>query len=325
MTQNTELLQWKKDILPIFPPHMAAALEKMETAPAGALEEIRVRVEQPLALSIGGENFFFSAAGKVLNGITGAYISTVQDCQEILVRASRHSVYSLEEEMRRGFITLKGGYRMGIGGKTVLDKGRVRLISPCTFFNIRIARQFIGCAKALFPRIANRQKIFHTLLVSPPQMGKTTMLRDIARALADGETPAGPQKVAIIDERSEIAGCYNGIAQNNVGSQTDVLDGCPKAEGIMMALRGLSPRVIVTDEIGRKEDVDAVTEAANAGVAVITSAHGSSLEELQRRPGMAALLKTGAFERIVLLGGGRPGRIAGVYDGAFRPLGERKE
>ena len=129
-------------------------------------------------------------------------------------------------------------------------------------------------------------RVYHTLVISPPQAGKTTLLRDLARLISEGAGILGQagKKVGIVDERSEIAGCFQGVPQLDIGTRTDVLDACPKAEGIMLMLRSLSPQVIVTDELGRAEDVQAIAEAVSAGVSVITSVHGSSLEEICQRP-----------------------------------------
>ncbi|MGE5577000.1 MAG: stage III sporulation protein AA, partial [Syntrophothermus sp.] len=148
-----------------------------------------------------------------------------------------------------------------------------------------------------------RPAILSTLIISPPQCGKTTLLRDLARQISDGAPAIGliGRKVGIVDERSEIAGCYHGVPQNDVGLRTDVLDTCPKAEGIMLLLRSMSPEVVVTDEIGGEEDVEAVEEACHAGVAVIATAHGHDLAELLRRPGTGRLIREGHFQRAVVL------------------------
>ena len=318
--QQTDRKQWLYDLNSVFPPAVGKALQGMEPALQEQIEEIRLRGNRPLALYARGENLFLSETGKVVPEPEQAYVVTEADCREFLLKASRHSVYMLEEEMRRGFITLKGGYRVGIGGKAVLERGSVRLLSPCTGFNIRIARQIFGAADRILPQIISGGRVLHTLVVSPPQKGKTTMLRDLARQLSNRRKG---YKVVIVDERSEIAGCYNGIPQNDVGYQTDVLDGCPKAEGMMMALRGLSPQVIITDELGRAEDAAAVLEAVNGGVSVIASAHAAKAEELLRRPGIGELMRTRAFERVVVLGGEEPGRITGLLDGELREVGRR--
>ncbi|MDP3486426.1 MAG: ATPase, T2SS/T4P/T4SS family, partial [Bacillota bacterium] len=157
-----------------------------------------------------------------------------------------------------------------------------------------------------------------TLVISPPQAGKTTLLRDIARQLSDKG-----QRVCIVDERSEIAGCYNGCPQLDVGLRTDVMDGCPKAEGMLMALRALSPDVIITDEIGRAEDAAAIEEALNSGVRVIASAHGSTYEEVAARPNLSTLLQRGLFQRVVILSNRRgPGTIEYIGP-VFRQKGEQ--
>jgi stage III sporulation protein AA len=297
--EKTHPLKWMNEILSIFPPSIAAALKSMDYKYQSTLEEIRIRENAPLFICAMGKNLPLSADGSV--GRSNAYIVSTSDCRELLMKLSGYSIYALQEEMKRGFITLKGGYRVGLAGKTVLSGGEVKLISPVSCFNIRISREIPGCSAKLLPYITQHKRPLNTLIVSSPQMGKTTMLRDIARHFSNLGCNEGGYKVVIVDERSELAGCCEGVAQNDVGKQTDVLDGCPKALGIMMALRGLSPQVIVTDEIGSGEDTQAIMEAVNCGVTVIASAHAGSIEELKRRTGTLPLIQNGVFERIVML------------------------
>ena len=219
-----------------------------------------------------------------------------------------HAAHARQEELRQGFVTLEGGFRAGLCGRAVVKEGRLFSLQDIAFVSIRIARDVPGAAAGLMPWIWQEDGPVSALIVSPPGLGKTTMLRDAAVSLSRRGLP-----VVVVDERSELAACVNGVPALDVGPNTDVLDGCPKAEGMRLALRGMSPKVIVTDEIGSEADTDAVLDAARCGVAVLTSAHGRSFTEMEGRPVLTKLLKARAFERIAVLDG--RGRI-GVVHGA---------
>jgi stage III sporulation protein AA len=316
---------WKHDLLPVLPDRLSGILRTLDDELCTRLEEIRIRVNQPLCISTGSANHFLNAAGSAC-ACRDAYRVSQTEAKELLLRLSQSSIYAYEEELRRGYITIKGGYRVGIAGKAVLQGGAVRLVHPCTSFNIRISREVIGAADKVMPYIMEGKYPLHTLIISPPQAGKTTLLRDIARQLSEGAGAFGCLKVVVIDERSEIAGCHNGVPQNRIGHMSDVLDGCPKAEGMMMALRGLSPQVIVTDEIGREEDIDAIMEASYGGVCVIASVHARDYEELKSRPVMNRMIKNRVSERYILLSArDGAGTLESVADKDFHILHKRKE
>jgi stage III sporulation protein AA len=263
-----------------------------------------------------GKSYCLSPDGALLPSLEGAYNVTHQDTQSILQRISNYSIYAVEEELRNGYITLRGGYRVGIAGKVVLDGGRVKTLKYINSFNIRISREIIGVSNKVIRYIVSGAEVYHTLILSPPQMGKTTLIRDIARQLSDGFPGFTGIKVGIVDERSEIAGCFQGIPQNNVGLQTDVLDACPKATGIMMLIRSMSPVVIITDEIGRVEDVEAIEEALNAGIRIITTAHSSDIRDAHCRPIVSKILGKKIFQRIIVLGHSLGvGTVEKIYDG----------
>ncbi len=259
-----------------------------------------------------------------------AYLVTHDDMLKMLNLISNHSIYRLEEELKRGYITINGGHRIGISGKVLLEQGEVKSIKDISSYNIRIAKQKIGAAdKVLSFLLSDREERVHnTLIISPPQCGKTTLLRDIARQLSAGlpKHHFSSKKVGIVDERSEIAGCVFGVPQNEVGPRTDVLDACPKAEGMMMMIRSMSPEVLIVDEVGRQEDTFAIVEARNAGVSVIVTAHGSNMADISKRPSISSLIQQGIFTRYVILSRTRGvGTIEKILDEDFNPITKVKQ
>lgn len=178
-----------------------------------------------------------------------------------------------------------------------MKDGKVHLIKYVSSLNIRRSRQIIGVSGKIINSVCDEKRriIRNTLIISPPKCGKTTILRDLARNLS-----GRGYRVGICDERSEIAGCYNGKSSFDLGSRTDILDGCPKSEGILMLIRSMSPDVIITDEIGRKEDVGAIDSALCAGVKTITTIHGSSYEDVENSA-VGELIKRHVFETLIFL------------------------
>ncbi|MCL5057604.1 MAG: stage III sporulation protein AA [Actinobacteria bacterium] len=320
------------DVGPVLPLKIRKIIPSVHSDLLVRLEEIRLRALRPLALGLDTGDVFINEAGTVVEDPEKAYLVSRDDVERCLGLVSGSSIYALEEEIKNGFITIPGGHRVGIAGKTVLESGRVRTLKYFSGVNIRISREVIGCARPLLPGIIDSEggTIRHTMIFSPPRCGKTTVLRDAVRMISDGIPELGlpGRAVGLVDERSEIAGCYCGIPQRNVGLRTDVLDGCPKAEGMTMLLRSMGPSVIATDEIGGHEDVRALEEVLNAGVRVIFTVHGSSLEELAARPALNYLFRLGVVECFVQLGRDkRAGVVKGIFDskkflkaGAFQCL-----
>ncbi|WP_164668643.1 stage III sporulation protein AA [Virgibacillus doumboii] len=292
-----------EEILRLFPEMMRQAVNSKMRNRWKSLQEIRIRLNRPIELIFDEHT---------------EWIETVRpgrkDSIFVLNQLSEFSLYRMEDELREGYVTIEGGHRIGLAGKVNTLNGSVKAIQYIAFFNIRIAKQKIGAAKQLIPYLY-KNNYMNTLFVGPPQTGKTTLIRDVSRLISNGWDNILPHKVGIIDERSEIAGSKKGIPQHDIGLRTDIMDACPKAEGMMMMIRSMSPEILIVDEIGSTNDVQALMEAINAGVTVICSIHGKSLDELKKRPSLQPLFQSNVFQRTILLARGMtPGYIHRVYD-----------
>ncbi|HHW66734.1 MAG: spoIIIAA [Defluviitaleaceae bacterium] len=287
------------------------------------IQEIRLRANQPVMIVKDSGFWFITLGGHLSKDIEQAFRTDPRDLADTLQMMSDYSIYAFEEEIRNGYITLQGGHRVGIVGKVIMENGYIKTMRYIGGMNIRISHQVIGCASKLLPYLLNEKTVFHTLIISPPRCGKTTLLRDVIRQISNGIPPKfNGVTVGVVDERSEIAGCYQGIPQNDIGMRTDVLDCCPKAEGMRMLLRSMSPDVIAVDEIGKSEEIYAIEDAMNAGVKLICTVHGSSLLDIQRKPVLKELIDKKIFERMVILSyRNGPGTIENIIDaGSLKSL-----
>lgn len=256
------------------------------------LEEIRVRNNLPLILKIG-------QAEKVID-----YKITTEDINYIFQKICENSIYSYQKQIANGFITVQGGNRVGIVGTAVLDgNDKVINFNYISGLNFRISRQIIGCSNQIIDEIFNGcGGIYNTLIISKPGIGKTTLLRDIVRNVSNGmPNKFKGMNVTVIDERGEISATYKGIMQNDLGMRTDVINDIPKYIGMKMAIRSMAPKVIVADEIGNKRDSEAIKYAMCCGVKGIFTAHGASLEELEKNPEISDLLENKIFEKIICI------------------------
>lgn len=256
------------------------------------LEEIRVRNNLPLILKIG-------QAEKVID-----YKITTEDINYIFQKICENSIYSYQKQIANGFITVQGGNRVGIVGTAVLDgNDKVINFNYISGLNFRISRQIIGCSNQIVDEIFNGcGGIYNTLIISKPGIGKTTLLRDIVRNVSNGmPNKFKGMNVTVIDERGEISATYKGIMQNDLGMRTDVINDIPKYIGMKMAIRSMAPKVIVADEIGNKRDSEAIKYAMCCGVKGIFTAHGASLEELEKNPEISDLLENKIFEKIICI------------------------
>ncbi|MCR4401746.1 MAG: stage III sporulation protein AA [Firmicutes bacterium] len=306
------------EIAPCLPARLRSALLTLPTELLARTHEIRLRRGRPVMLIAGRDEAFLASQGGVARGPEECYILSDQEAVAALQLMAGASVYAFDDELRQGYITLRGGHRVGIVGRAVVQDGAVKIIKDISGFCIRVSHEVLGAADAVMPHLVkSRDRLFHTLIVSPPRCGKTTLLRDIARQASDGAPSLGLSglRVGIVDERSEIAACFAGLPQNTVGLRTDVLDACPKAAGMIMLVRSMSPDLVATDEIGREEDAVAVREVMNAGVSVVVTAHGESHEDVARRPALRCLFEAQMFERVVILSSAEgPGTVETILD-----------
>lgn len=279
------------------------------------LQEIRLRVGSPLILIYDNKEYFINRDYKLATSQKDSYCITQNEIRETMEYISNYSLYAFEDEIRQGFITIQGGHRVGVAGKTILEDTHIKNMKHISFINIRLSHQVKGCADKVIPYIAEKHQVFHTLIISPPRCGKTTLLRDIIRQLSDGEGNLDGVTVGVVDERSEIGACYLGVPQNELGIRTDILDCCPKADGMMMLIRSMSPDIIAVDEVGSREDIEAIEYVINCGCKLIATVHGSSIDDIKNKPVLGRLVKEKIFERYIILNNvGSVGNVDEIYD-----------
>lgn len=313
-TKNTtlwvEMSRW-------FGDEIRSIFEKIKEVSFQEVEEIRVRIDQPLMVRLSGRDIFITREGGV-SSPEKAYLVHREDLVSALERMTHSSIYAAEEDLKQGFLTLPGGNRVGVTGEVILNGGQIQTMKHVSALNLRVARDIKGRGLKILPSLIGADGLFcHTLIISSPRAGKTTLLRDIIRLISNGVPHLNlkGQTVGVVDERGELAGMWQGVPTYNLGYRTDVLDRCPKAQGMSMMIRSMAPQVLAMDELGHSDDVKALMDALRTGVKILSTAHAGSLEEAQSRPTLALLLKQGIFERLVVLSRKHgPGTIDGVYD-----------
>ncbi|MDY3919621.1 MAG: stage III sporulation protein AA [Candidatus Limivivens sp.] len=304
----------KDEFLKIFSMEIRSVLKRIPVDYED-IQEIRLRACQPMLVVCGGREYFVTEEGVLTEDEQKGYQISKEELMATMEYIGNYSLYAYEEELKQGFLTVKGGHRVGVAGKIVMEGNRIQSIKYISFLNVRLAHQKKGCADSILPYLFRNGQICHTLIISPPRCGKTTILRDLIRQISNGSSYCQGQTVGVVDERSEIGGSYLGIPQNDLGIRTDVLDCCPKALGMMMLLRSMSPAVIAVDELGDYNDIHAIESVIHCGCHLLATVHGSSIEDIKRKPLLQKLVTERFFERYILLWNQEKiGEIKGIFD-----------
>lgn len=296
-----EDMQVEKSILQLFPAESRGlwmrAAENQER-----IQEIRLRVFRPVSVHMGGNELFLREDGSFTRCAQEGVRATPRELEGLLKHICRYSVYAYEEELRQGYITVDGGHRVGIAGQAVTaEGGMIRTVKNISFLNIRIAHEIKGAADPVLKEMYLNGRVKSTLIISPPGCGKTTLLRDLIRQISDGNAYGSGRTVGVVDERSELAGCFLGVPQLDVGMRTDVMDACPKLCGMMMLLRSMSPQVLAIDELGNDAEFEVLKSAASCGCRILATVHGENWRDVERRFGVEKKVWRQLFDRCLLL------------------------
>ena len=279
-----------KEILAYFPLKIKNELIRFNLE---FLEEIRIRNHRPIFLKIGQEE------------VQTKILVHTEEILEILQKLCDNSIYTYQNQICNGYITIKGGHRIGLTGNVVIKDGQVMNISHIYSLNFRVARQVLDCSRSVLRYVLDigKNNIYNTIIVSPPGRGKTTILRDLIRNLSNGipEYHFHGVNVGVVDERGEIAAMYKGVPQNDIGQRTDVLDNISKDLGMQMLVRSMNPKIIAADEIGTIQDVEAIKYAVCSGVKGIFTAHGSDISDIIQNPILKELYQQDIIERILVI------------------------
>ena len=257
------------------------------------LEEIRIRINRPIILKLRNMDICIN------------YTVSERDIMQTLEKLCENSLYAYKKQIAEGYITVKGGHRVGITGTGVVEEEKIINLKYISSLNFRIAREVKGCSKNILKEIINQKDntIYNTIIVAPPGKGKTTILRDIVRNISNGiqELSFTGKNCGLIDERGEIAACYRGIPQKDVGIRTDIIENVSKEKGIMMLIRSMAPEVIACDEIGSSQDVQAIEKAVISGVKGIFTMHGKSIDDMRNNREISKLLEKNILEKIIFI------------------------
>ena len=283
-------------LIPYFPAQIQTALSRIPAEQAAEIQEIRLRISRQLHLVTRGRELVLTQQGTLAAEPAAGFTVSAAMLETVFRNVCAHSVHSCTHTLRQGFVTAAGGSRVGIVGTAVMQNQTPENLRAVSGMNFRVASERIGCADSLLSRLGLPGRTDGILIAGPPASGKTTLLRDLARTLGS------IRRVCILDERGELAAVRNGVPQFDVGLQTDVLDGYPKGMGIEIAVRVMSPQVLICDEIGTEAEAEALLASLHTGVQLIASAHAGNIAALTARPQIRRLIQAGVFRRAVLLG-----------------------
>lgn len=301
----------KRELLKMFDVNIRSILFGALDLYGDGVEEIRLRTNQPLVCVIAGDEIPLNEKGKCK--IEQAHIVSKQEIKNTLKFMSNFSLFAIEDQIKKGFFTISGGHRVGVCGKVVSSNGEVVTVKDISSLNIRISRQVVGCSERYLEYFINKNdRVNNTLILSAPNNGKTTFLRDMVRNISNNGFSC-----VVIDERSELGGTYEGEAQCDLGRRTDILDSCEKVQGMTMALRSMSPKVIVVDEIATDADAQALIKVFNSGVSIIATCHAENIQQLKQKSSFRSFLNEKLFDRYVFMKDKKP---IVIYDKDFESL-----
>lgn len=295
----------------LFPINFLAILNK---TPVAKINEIRLRIGKRVVICIGSKSYFLGQ-----DGLTGSAERAIKADRELIdfvfKSACENSVYAFSNQIKSGFVTVKGGIRVGIGGEAVVEKGMVKTFKNIGSLSVRIPTEVKGCASKIFGYLFEND-FQNTLIVSPPGAGKTTLIRDILLTLSQKNFC---YNVLLVDERFEIANCFNGVPMLDVGNFCDILSGVPKSFAFECGIRSLRPDIVATDEISTTKDFEAILRASSCGVKIVATIHAKNVEDLKSKPDFETLFKNKVFKRFVVLScADGPGTVEGIYDQNLR-------
>ncbi len=291
----------------ILPEVMYKALESVDCS---TICELRLRVGKPVLVNLLGGNKYLAPNG-LTDQVDSALITRKQNIEYILQKCSNNSLYTINDQLINGYVTIFGGIRVGVAGELVVSDGKIQTIKNISSLNIRIPHEVKNCSMPVYPMLVHGGQVRSTLIISPPGMGKTTFLRDFARQISH-RLPN--QNVLIVDERCEITGIAEGLKGFEF-INADIYSNCTKEYGFTNGIRSMKPSVIITDEIDIGRDMGVIANALTCGVKVIATIHANDIVDIKNKAGFAKVLSSKLFERYVVLGGmGGVGNIQGVYN-----------
>lgn len=278
-------------------PKISHLFYQMSDKDKDKINEIRLRNGRYLTVSVLANEFYITDKGEISDNSCNAVLITAEDIDYTYKTALRNTIYSFKREISQGYIITEGGNRVGFCGTAVSDEfGKIGTLKNISSVSIRIAREAIGSSNELIDKLQLNEKLKNVLILGPPSSGKTTLLRDLCRQIGNDK------RISLIDEKNEISASFKAASQNDIGNFTDVFDSYSKYYGILSAVKIMSPQLIVCDEIGTKDDLEALDYAINSGVNIIATMHSNDIDDAYQKPYMKNLFSRNAFDYIVVLG-----------------------